>query len=561
MKFCLRLFPAILALICLLMLGSCTDSTTPKNDGEVLIDLSADISTDKAEAVYASNDIIYYEDRDTYDSGNMYGEGEADERHSTEKASAHTVVNIAKPGTYRLMGELKLGQVRVDLGENAKTDPAAVVTLILDGASVNCEVAPAILFKSVYECDNAWSTDTATSEVDTSTAGARVIIADGSINNVSGSHVAKIFKDNEDEKKLWKQDGAFYSYMSMNIDGEENGSGILNINADNEGMNSELHLTINGGIINIRSKDDGINTNEDGVSVTTINGGNIHIIAGLGVEGDGVDSNGWLVINGGTVIAAANPVSDSGLDSDMGSYVNGGTVIALGSTMDWAESDSDAVTVNLQFADYKSSDSAIIFTDTENKVVFAYDPTRDEVIGENIRRYSGAVISSPDFNVGDSYLVYIGGTVDGEEYNGVYDISTVTGFEGAAMQSYTGTDVRRGPGGHFGGGMKPGKGDRGDIPFEPHDFEGEVPTMPEGGFGKGERPTPPEGERPDMPKPEFNSKPVDMPKPDNIPVGDIPVEDVMAFPIVPDGEVPADANNTLFYMQDKVNFFSGVADF
>ena len=54
-------------------------------------------------------------------------------------------------------------------------------------------------------------------------------------------------------------------------------SGVLNINADNEGLDTELHLTINGGNINIVAHDDGINTNEDGVSVTTINGGTLHI--------------------------------------------------------------------------------------------------------------------------------------------------------------------------------------------------------------------------------------------------------------------------------------------
>ena len=108
----------------------------------------------------------------------------------------------------------------------------------------------------------------------------------------------------------------------MEISGGETGTGVLNIEAENEGLDSELHLTVNGGVINIRSGDDGINTNEDGVSVTTINGGVVNIVAGLGSEGDGIDSNGYLVINGGTVLASANPAADSGLDSDCGSYIN-----------------------------------------------------------------------------------------------------------------------------------------------------------------------------------------------------------------------------------------------
>ena len=289
---------------------------------------------------------------------------------------------------------------------------------------------PAVVFYRVFECDNAWSADSATSEVDTVAAGANVIIQDGSTNTVNGGHVARIYKDDADEKKLWKIDGAFYSFMSMNVDGGPEDSGVLNINADNEGLDTELHLTINGGNISIVSHDDGINTNEDGVSVTTINGGTLHILAGVGAEGDGVDSNGWLVINGGTVISMANPRSDAGLDSDMGSFVNGGTVVALGSTMDWAESDSEQVTMNLQFAAQQSAGDAIVVMDGDGKVVFAYDPSEDETAGTQVRSYQGAVLSCPDFEVGATYAVYIGGTLEGAETQGVYDAETMHRLRG-----------------------------------------------------------------------------------------------------------------------------------
>ena len=79
-------------------------------------------------------------------------------------------------------------------------------------------------------------------------------------------------------------DGAIYSYMSMNVFGP----GSLELNAANEGMDTELHLTINGGDIVINSNNDGINTNEDGVSVTTVNGGEVNIVVnGATGEGDG----------------------------------------------------------------------------------------------------------------------------------------------------------------------------------------------------------------------------------------------------------------------------------
>ena len=427
------------------------------SDGGIKVD-GEDISLDEDERVHLAHDVVYYEDRNEYDSGNPYGEGTDAERHSAEDAAATSVVHITQAGTYRLTGSISAGQVWVDLGKDAVEDASAKVTLVLDNLDITCDVAPAVLFRRVYECDGDWSADTASATVDTSDAGAVVIIADGSVNNVTGSHVARIYKDNEEQKKLWKIDGAFYSFMSMNIEGEQDGTGVLNITADNEGLDSELHLTLNGGNVSIASQNDGINTNEDGVSVTTINAGTLHIVAGLGDEGDGIDSNGFLVINGGTVISMANPRSDSGLDSDMGSYINGGTVVALGSTMDWAESDSGQVTMNLQFASSQDAGDAIVVRNESGEVVFAYDPSEDQTASGKTRSYLGAVLSCPNFEVSQTYSVYVGGVVSGQETQGVYDVETVTGYEGGTQQAYTGTDVQGGPGGFGGpgGGMGPG---------------------------------------------------------------------------------------------------------
>ncbi len=451
-----------------------------KVDGE-------DISLDEDERVYLAHDVVYYEDRDEYDSGNPYGEGADDERHSAEDAAAVSVVHITQAGTYRLTGPISAGQVWVDLGEDAAEDASAKVTLVLDNLDITCEVAPAVVFRRVYECDGDWSAEAASATVDTSDAGAVVVIADGSVNNVTGSHVARIYKDNEEQRKLWKIDGAFYSFMSLNIEGEQDGTGVLNITADNEGLDSELHLTINGGNVSIASQDDGINTNEDGVSVTTINGGTLHIVAGLGDEGDGIDSNGFLVINGGTVISMANPRSDSGLDSDMGSYINGGTVVALGSTMDWAESDSDQVTMNLQFASSQDAGDAIVVCDEGGDVVFAYDPSEDETASGKTRSYLGAVLSCPSFEAGQTYSVYVGGVVSGQETQGVYDVETVTGYEGGTQQAYTGTDMQGGPGGFGGpgGGMGPG-GQGGPGGGMGPDGQGDQ-GAPSGGMGPGEQ--------------------------------------------------------------------------
>ncbi len=415
--------------------------------------------------------------------------------HTAAEAYENAVLHITQPGTYRLEGEWH-GQVWIDLGDTDETftDPDAKVTLELNGVNVTCTVAPALVFYSVYEGDNTWEDrEEYSAGVDTSDAGANVVILDGTVNDFNGTNVYRMLKteykkDGVTQKKLRKTDAAFYSYVTMRIDGGTEGTGVLNITSGFEGLDTELHLTLNGGNINIFAQDDGINVNEDGVSVVTFNGGNTHILAGLGNEGDGVDSNGFLVVNGGTVISLANPAADAGLDSDCGSFINGGTVVALGSTMDWAEADGESgsqqAVMNLQFASYQNSDEAIILTDTEGKVVFAFDPDQDEVAGSHTRQYRGAILSAPTLKQGETYRLYVGGDVTGTETAGVYDPASVTGYtDEARQQCWNGTWEENG---------RPGMGGMGPGGQRPDGFErGEGQEPPEGfdpGQGRGDRP-------------------------------------------------------------------------
>ena len=497
----------------------------------------------ETDTVFTSNDIVYYEDKDSYESGNPYGEGTDADKHTAEEAAAHTVVNITAPGAYRISGTLSAGQIRVDLGNDAYEQADAVAEIILADADITCTVAPAILFLNTYECDGLWSVDNAKAEVDTTAAGANLIL-EGE-NTVNGSYVAKIFKDKDGEKKLWKQDGAIYSYMSLNVFGP----GSLELNAANEGLDTELHLTINGGDISIFSDNDGINTNEDGVSVTTINGGNVNIFAGLGAEGDGIDSNGYLVINGGNVLASAKPMADAGLDSDLGSFIHGGTVIAMGSTMDWAESESGQVTMNLQFSQQQAAGSDIRITTEDGAEVFSFVPT-----AEQLRGFSGLILSAPALTQGQTYNVYIGGV----------------------QMAYTSTDVMRGPGG-FGGrpGGMPGNFDPENMPegFDPENMpEGFEPGQMPGGFdpenmpegfdpsqmgGRGQRS---EGESRELPE---GFDPGSITPPEGFEGFDGQMPEGMERPERPDGmgrpEGTSDTEpSTAFYMNDLVNFFSGV---
>lgn len=430
--------------------------------------------------VTLTHDIVYYEaGKDA-----TYGEGTSEDEHTADEAAAHAVVTIREAGTYRLSGSLSAGQIAVDLGKEAKTDPSAVVTLILDGVDVTCTVAPALIFYNVYECDTDWiaydagelEEYPASPNVDTAAAGANVILADGSENNFTGAYVARIYKEGTD-KKLHKYDGAFYSKMSMNINGEAEGTGILNIIASNEGLDSEVHLTINGGDIRIQAQNDGVNTNEDYVSVTTINGGTLQINAGLGVEGDGIDSNGHLVINGGTVYTMSNErTPDGGIDADGSILLNGGHVVAVGTRNDAATQDSAQLYMELTFASTLSAGSVVELNDPQGGVLLSFQTEKTA---------QAITFSSPDLKKDIPYTLKVNGMV--QQYTG----NMSGGF---------------GPmGGGFGG--RPSQ-----RPEMPEDWDGQPPEMPENWDGQPpEMPENWDGQRPEMPE-NWQGRPQEMPE-------------------------------------------------
>ncbi len=361
------------------------------------------IAPDKEYSVYTANDIVFYLKGQDF----TYGEGNSWEGHEQSEADSHTVVHITKPGRYVLSGKISAGQVAVDLGEDAESDPNAVVTLVLNNLDITCSVAPAIIFYNVYECGEK-DESSATKDVDTKNAGANIIIADGSENFVNGSYVSKIYKPesvvlNEtktevtDAKKLHKYDAALYSKQSMNVSGEEKGDGTLTINAKNEGLDSELHLTINSGIININSGNDGINTNEDNISVTTINGGTLNIVCGGRTdEGDGIDSNGWIMINGGDItMQACSTSGDSGVDSDLGTYLNGGNLVAVGKMIDKVAG-SEQNYLNFKFSSTQFGDGKTYELRNEYQECIA-----EFTIKNN---FTDMIISRPDLKAGEYYI-------------------------------------------------------------------------------------------------------------------------------------------------------------
>ena len=103
-------------------------------------------------------------------------------------------------------------------------------------------------------------------------------------------------------------------------------SGTLSLDG-HEGLEATL-VTMNGGAVSIKATDDGINAAQqiDGVTPTvTINDGELTIEMGQG-DTDGIDANGDIIINGGTIRVTAQ----SPFDYDGKGELNGGTVYVNG---------------------------------------------------------------------------------------------------------------------------------------------------------------------------------------------------------------------------------------
>lgn len=491
------------------------------SDDGILVDGEA-ISTDSESAVYAGADIVYY--KEGQDS--TYGAGNEDDGHSEEEAAEHTVVTITKAGTYRVSGTLSKGQIAIDLGEDSRDDESAVVNLILDNADITCTVASGIVVYNAYECGSD-DTETATKDVDTTNAGVHIILADDSENTVNGSHVAKIYKEGTTQedvdagnaKKQWKFDAAIDSLVSIAFDAEEEGTGTLAVNSDNEGIETSRHLTINGGTITINSNDDAINANEDGVSVITINGGVLTCNAGGGKEGDGIDSNGWIVINDGVVVSAANATSqDSGVDSDNGIYINGGTVLASGNMYDEVSEDSEQAFVALSFADSVEAGQMFALKNADGEIVTVFSAAND---------FQTLVYSSSELTDGD-YTLYEISSAEGVAVSGLYTEVTSVSDEVQLQGS-------KGAGGFGGMGGAPNGEPNGERPEMP---DGEAPSMPEGempSMSDGEAPEKPDGEASSGQEGEAPSKPEgEAPEGQRVPEGEASSK--------PEGEAPEGQN-------------------
>lgn len=188
-----------------------------------------------------------------------------------------------------------------------------------------------------------------------------------------------------------------------------------------EGIESKNTLTINGGDVAVYAYDDCINASKH----IEITGGTVYCYS---TGNDGIDSNGTLTISGGTVLAAGTSAPEGGLDCDQNTMkITGGTVIGIGGNNSTPTASA-------------CTQPCIVYgaTATAGQLMSVVDSNGTSVLTYQMpRTYSSMqmIISSPQLANG-SYSIYTGGNVsNGETFYNLYTAGTYGG--GSQTQSFT----------------------------------------------------------------------------------------------------------------------------
>ncbi|MEE3491680.1 carbohydrate-binding domain-containing protein [Ruminococcus sp.] len=299
--------------------------------------------------------------------------------------SDNSNITITKEGVYVISGSASNVSVIIEAGDNDK------VQLVFNGATISNSSAPAVYVKNAdkvfvttvegttteltvsgaFTADGETNTDAVIfSKDDLVLNGLGTLTVNSSDNGISGKDDIKITGGTinitstsdaiEANESIAIADGAITiktSKDALHAENDEDDStgyiyicgGTFNIAAASDAIQATTiaqiddgnitasaveaieatFVQLNGGTYNLTASDDGINATSKSKSQSVkieINGGDITVNMGQG-DTDGIDSNGDLIINGGTV----NVNAQSPFDYDGQGQLNGGTVYVNGS--------------------------------------------------------------------------------------------------------------------------------------------------------------------------------------------------------------------------------------
>lgn len=285
------------------------------------------------------------------DQDTSYNEAESEKIELTENAGK---INITKEGTYIVTGSTNNGMIIINVGSEED------VHLILRDCEINSPTSAAIYVISadeVYitlEGENKLSNGGAFTAIDSNDIDSVIYSKDdltingsGSVEITSPAGHGIVCKDDlvltggtymitAKEDGINTNDSILFTAGTYTIDCKDDAihtDGMLEFEGGTytidgaEGLEA-TYVMINDGDFTINASDDGINAGQKSDAYTPtveINGGNVKITMAQG-DTDGIDANGNLYINGGTVeVSAQFP-----FDYDNEGKLNGGKVIVNG---------------------------------------------------------------------------------------------------------------------------------------------------------------------------------------------------------------------------------------
>ena len=255
-------------------------------------------------------------------------------------------------------------------------------------------------------------------------------------------------------------DDGIHANETLNVN-----DGYIEISRSYEGYEAKK-INVNGANTIIHSSDDGMNAAggssggggmwggmgaNTGDYLLSINGGVSYVYA----DGDGIDSNGNIVMTGGTMVVFGPTSSGNGAidygDGSCSMTISGGLLLAVGSQgmADCATGDNRQVifasTGNI------SANTTVAIADEKNNIILAFStPKTIQTI----------VFSAPELEKDGKYSVYSGGSSTGELVNNVYVGGNYSGGTLVTTVVASEAPVTPGPGMNHGGGPgdRPGGG-------------------------------------------------------------------------------------------------------
>lgn len=210
------------------------------------------------------------------------------------------------------------------------------------------------------------------------------------------------------------------------------GTATLKVTNSVEGLEAPF-ITVESGSVSLVSSDDCFNAtfgnggeNDDG-SLLSLLGGDVVVNTS---GGDGLDSNGDILVTGGTIIVHGPPSQpEVGMDYNGTCNVNGGFLVISGTNSNMTQAPSNSSTqysIKAKSNTQLSASTLFHIQDASSNNILTFQP---------LRSYYSIVFSSADLLNGATYSIYTGGSCSGTVSNGLYTGGVYSG--GTLKKTFT----------------------------------------------------------------------------------------------------------------------------